>query len=132
MNITSSILRIHPSLKFWIDFIVENKLDGEWVKLIWLNNDIDQPTQVELISSWESLQKEIKMDSDISEYKTIEKKAIQQRTEYLTAEMMPEWLLKDMKLAKLTEKWQASTEEFNNFVIYLVSEYWEEILSELV
>lgn len=76
--------------------------------------------------------KEYLKQEDIKLYKTLEAKAITQRSEYLTAEMMPEGILKDKKIAKLISDWEVSTQEFNECVTGLMEKYWESILDELI
>jgi len=69
---------------------------------------------------------------DIAEYREIEKKSVKLRSEYLTAEMMPESLLKEKKLAKLIIQWEDATIEFNKCVTGLITKHWESILDELI
>jgi len=68
----------------------------------------------------------------IREYKKIEQEAIKKRSEYLTAELLPEWVFKTMKLQKLEIERTDIEERYNEAINSLVSEYWEEILSELL
>ena len=49
-------------------------------------------------------QQEEKKSELISAFKDIEALAMQKRLEYLTAETMPESILKDMKLAKINSE----------------------------
>ena len=50
MNITATILYIHPTLEFWVDFeVVDN---WSWPVLTWINEAVEQPTQEELDAAW--------------------------------------------------------------------------------
>lgn len=71
-------------------------------------------------------------ESDILKYKELEKKAINLRSQYITAEMMPEWRLKEKKLAKILAEWEKATKEYNLYISELIEEYSESILDELI
>jgi peptidoglycan hydrolase-like amidase len=73
MNLTQSILKIYPTLKFWIDFIVEDMSDGKWPQLKWYNENISQPTQEELESAWQ----EVVAEQELIKTKLQKKEAIE-------------------------------------------------------
>jgi len=56
-------------------------------------------------NSWQEIEDDMtpqeELDHYLSQYKDIEEKAITKRSEYLTAELLPESPIKTMKLAKL-------------------------------
>lgn len=65
--------------------------------------------------SWQEIEDDMtpqeELDHYLSRYKDIEEKAIAKRSEYLTAELLPESPIKTMKLAKLnTERSEIETE----------------------
>lgn len=86
--------------------------------------------EIKEVISEESI--EIKKQNEINLFKEIEKKATEKRSEYLTAEMLPEWIFKDMKLEKLIKEWDEIKAEYETKMQELISKYWEEILQELL
>lgn len=66
-------------------------------------------------NSWQEIEDDMtlqeELDHYISKYKDIEERAIAKRSEYLTAELLPESPIKTMKLAKLeAERSEIETE----------------------
>lgn len=66
-------------------------------------------------NSWQEIEDDMtsqeELDHYLSRYKDIEEKAIAKRSEYLTAELLPESPIKTMKLAKLnTERTEIEAE----------------------
>lgn len=111
-------------LNSWMDYnIIENSIEFfEWQKWKAIQ-EICKPVEL--------TEEEIK-ENLIKQYKDLEKKAAEKRSEYLTAELMPESILKNMKLEKLTQEWVEITKQYESLVFELIQEYWEEILLELV
>lgn len=68
----------------------------------------------------------------IRDYKKIENEAMIKRTEYLTAELLPDWEFKTLKLFKLENERINIEEKYNECVNSLINEYWKEILNELI
>lgn len=79
----------------------------------------------------EKTPEEIKSEK-INLFKEIKKEAVQKRSEYLTAELLSEWVFKTMSLAKLEEDRVNIEARYNECMNSLISEYWEEILKELL
>lgn len=59
MDITKTILYLHPTLEFWKDFIVYDNMLWEWPKITWYNQIIPQPTQAELDACWITCESEM-------------------------------------------------------------------------
>lgn len=74
---------------------------------------------------------EIKTEK-IQVFREIKKEAISTRSEYLTAELLPDWVFKTMSLAKLEEDRINIEAKYNECMTSLVSDYGETILSELL
>ena len=68
----------------------------------------------------------------IDNFKTLESKATWKRAEYLTAELLPLWTFKDMKLAKIEAERIELEAEYETIMTNLVTKYWENILNELL
>lgn len=68
----------------------------------------------------------------IQEYKELEKQATDKRAEYLTAELLPEWSFRDLKLAKLEKEWDEIKANYEAMITELIEKYWGEILNELI
>lgn len=71
-------------------------------------------------------------DNLIKQFKEIEKQATSKRAEYLTAEMLPEWTFKELKLAKLKAEWDEIKSNYEKAMNELVSKYWDWIIKELL
>jgi len=56
MDIVKAIEQLHPTLKFWTDFIVSNDSLGEWDVIEWITTEYTQPTQAELDTAWAELE----------------------------------------------------------------------------
>lgn len=80
-----------------------------------------------LVQSQESLKREL-----INEYKEIKKEAVEKRSKYLTAELLPEWEFKTMNLEKLEKDRIEIEDKFNRKIQELIELYWKEILNELI
>lgn len=104
----------------WIDY--SNK---EWcINVYDFSNE-----QVEILNNWgvivnweavysdEQLKKE-----DIAKYREIEKEAIEKRSEYITAELLPIWAFRDMKLAKLEADRIDIEARYNTIMNYLTTD----------
>lgn len=76
-------------------------------------------------------EEEIKQEK-ISEYKKIETEVIKKSEEYKNTELLPDWVLKTMKLEKVLSEKNEIEKKFNDFIENLVIEYWENILNELI
>jgi hypothetical protein len=57
---------------------------------------------------------------------------VQKRSEYLTAELLPEWVFKTMNLTKLENDRVDIEARYNECLNSLILEYWEEILTNLL
>lgn len=57
MDITQSILYIHPTFKFWVEFKVINDWQWNWDIITWITTDHTQPTQAELDAAWVEVEK---------------------------------------------------------------------------
>lgn len=73
-----------------------------------------------------------KKQKDIDLFKSIEKQATEKRSQYLTAQLLPEWEYKDLKLEKLDEEWEELTLLHSSKLEELKTKYGEEILNELI
>lgn len=69
---------------------------------------------------------------NIINFKKLEKQATEKRAEYITAEMLPEWTFKDLKLSKLKAEWDEIKSEYERVMSELVNKYWEWIIEELL
>ena len=69
MDITTTILYLHPTLIFWVDFKVTN--DGIWGGdiITWITETPTQPTQQELDAAWITYSAEQTKQSDINAFK---------------------------------------------------------------
>lgn len=74
---------------------------------------------------WEELKNERLKKSDIQKLKTLEKKATETRSEYLTAELLPEWDFKTRKLEKLEALRIDITAEYEAVMQELINKYGE-------
>lgn len=85
---------------------------------------------------WEVFEKEktieeIKIEK-IQKFKEIKKEAVQKRSEYITAELLPDWVFKTMNLEKLEADRIDIEAKYNKCITSLVTEYWEGILQEIL
>lgn len=69
---------------------------------------------------------------DIFNFRIIEKQATSKRAEYITAEMLPEWVFRELKLAKLKAEWDEIKAKYEKAMTELVSKYWNWIIEELL
>lgn len=81
---------------------------------------------------WIELCKENSKRDDIEKYKTLEQKAIDLRTKYLTAEKMPAWTLKEKKMAFILDEEKVVLEKYNAFILELKDKYGDQIEEELI
>lgn len=84
----------------------------------------------EFVESEES--KNFIKNEKIQIFKQIKKEAVSARSEYLTAELLPDWVFKTMSLAKLEEDRINIEAKYNECMTSLVFDYGETILSELL
>lgn len=84
-----------------------------------------------LKENWEIEIKETK-EIKIRKFKEIKKEAVQKRSEYITAELLPDWVFKTMNLEKLEQDRVEIEARYNECINNLISEYWESILVELL
>lgn len=75
---------------------------------------------------------EFEKQTDINEFKEIEKTATQKRAEYIRAELLPEWAFRDLKLSKLFNEWEEIKAQYEAKMSELVEKYWESILNKLI
>jgi hypothetical protein len=127
-------------IKDWkISWSSELSLSAEWYKTIqkdFSQEELEKLNSWYLYIDWEIVEwpevKEFEKKKDIAEFDSISKRAIEKRSEYLTAELLPEWVFKNMKLDKLEKERVWLEKEYNDIMKILVSKYGEEILEELV
>jgi anaerobic ribonucleoside-triphosphate reductase len=82
---------------------------------------------------YEFIQRELtEKEADIEEFKTLEKQATEKRAEYLTAEMLPEWEFKNLKLKKLIDDGDDIKQQYEAVMQVLIEKYWQSILQELL
>ena len=85
---------------------------------------------------WSEFEDEMTIEEEkdilISHFKEIEKQATSKRAEYITAEMLPEWVFRELKLAKLKAEWDEIKAEYEKAMTELVSKYWNWIIEELL
>lgn len=132
MELTNIIKFLFPDLKEYDDFVVWNNWDGSDDYIEWKTDKYNQPTQEQLNIWWQQILSEREKSKKISEYQELEKQAVELRWKYLTAEMMPDSILKTKKLEDLTNKWNDITIQYEAKLQELISEYWEWIIDELV
>lgn len=114
-----------------------NYLKSEWFNTIELNLTDEQKEKLFswydlfLLENWEIEIKETK-EVKIRKFKEIKKEAVQKRSEYITAELLPEGTFKIMSLEKLEKDRIDIEARYNDCINNLVLEYWEEILKELI
>lgn len=113
-----------------------NYFSWEW-ETIQLNLSDEQKEKLFLwyelvfIENWEIEIKETK-EIKIQKFKEIKKQAIEKRSEYITAELLPDWVFKTMNLEKLEKDRVEIEARYDECINNLVLEYWEEILKELI
>jgi len=104
-----------------------------WDVLLWW---IDYDQVIEYNFIWNPILIDWKIvknkQEDINKFRLIEKEAKEKRNEYLTAELLPDWVFKTMKIEKLEEERIDIEARYSECMNSLVSEYWESILSELI
>lgn len=126
------IKRINPTWIFWEDYVIEDNSDWKWPVLRILKEWLKVPTDEQINQTILEIEVEELKQSKISEYKAIEKEAIGKRSEYITAELLPEWSFKTLKLNKLSEERLDIENRFNLKIQELISLYWDTILQELI
>ena len=67
---------------------------------------------------------ELEKQNLLANFRIIEKQATSKRAEYITAEMLPEWVFRELKLAKLKAEWDEIKAEYEKAMFELVSKYW--------
>ena len=110
------------------NYIEKDFTDEEVAKLnSWYSYNIETWEFEESIES-----KEIEKQLAIQEFKELEKTATNKRAEYLTAELLPDWEFKTIKLTKLFNEWEEIKTQYENKMQELIDKYWKSILNEII
>ena len=117
--------------------------DSNWLwAYIIVNNNKKYITEEEfiLIDKWYSYNEMTLMFEktdetkkyEISEYKKLEIELSRIWKEIENTNFLPDWLVKTMKLNKLLNEKQEVEISYNSTLTSLISEYWDNILNELI
>lgn len=124
--------KLRPEWVFWEDYVIEDNLDWNWPTFRAMKELDNLPTENEIEQAIIEVTNEIEKEDLIKEYRDIEKKAIEKRSEYLTAGLLPEWDFKQLKLSKLEDERINIENEYNLVINKLITKYWNNILVELL
>jgi hypothetical protein len=127
-------------IKDWkISWSSEFSLSSEWYETIqkdFSQEELEKLNSWYLYIDWEIVEwpevKEFEKQKDIDLFKSIEKQATEKRSQYLTAQLLPEWEYKDLKLEKLDEESEELKLLHSSKLEELKTKYGEEILNELI
>jgi len=68
----------------------------------------------------------------INEFWDLEREAYQKRLGFLTAQVLPDCSFKTLKLEKLSQEEAILQEQFWGIMYTLISNFWEEVLKEII
>ena len=123
---------IRPEWIFWEDYVIEDNSDWLWPVIRYLKEFDNIPTEEEIQTAISEIEFDEEKQSMIQKYRDIEKEAISKRSEYITAELLPEWTFKNLKLSKLETERINIEIQYNDIMNNLISKYWETILNDLL
>ena len=118
MEYARAMVYLRPDLEAGVDYHTPAPTELQWL------NDSVQPTIEELEAAY-PIQKEI------DEITNLEREAVYTRQKWLTAEMMPEGVLKDRKLAKYETYWVELLTEYTIRTSTLIATHGDAIIDKL-
>ena len=138
MEISLTIKYLHPTLEFWVDYVVLNdwkEWDSDYIK--WYNTDITQPTQAELESAWIELQEKENKLLIVKEYKNIQTQIVGikqelQEIEDTYATYNEQWKqIADLQKTNLNNKLTDLRTRKDTLVLDWVEKFGTDIINEL-